>query len=178
MARKHPSAPGRIPILLASIMLWPALTLAADGDRDQQRPEGEKPAGEKVVLSASELKRDPRAKGTSPDQLSHELVEPEIAPALKPDASGCRLPPLTLEALDPASQRAVVRVANKPPQVVKLGTALADSAVVVRLVREDMLVAEGPAGKGGKRPMLRIHPPEKPNGRSRVQCFMPGAAGR
>lgn len=175
---------GWIPILaLIAILFGPALNATAQDGQDEPHPEAEtakeeKPEGEQVVLSASELKQDPQAKGVPLDQLGPEPLDPMIAPTFEPDNSGCLLPALILEALDPASQRAVVRIADQPPRVVKPGAKIADTEVVVRLVREDVLVAVGPAGDGGKRPMLWIHPPEALGGKSRVQCFMPGPAGQ
>ncbi len=169
--------------LLATSLCWPILSATAQEGQLESTTDDEVPAGERIVHSAAAFKKDPLAKGVSADQLGPERIDPAIPPQLQPDDSGCQLPPLTLEVLEPASQRAVVRVFGKPPQVVKPGAALhviadaekaAEKRVEVRLVREDLLVAEGPADGDGKRPVLWIHPPEAPGAKSRVQCFLPG----
>lgn len=166
-----------LPLALAASILWPGPGVASQDGRDEPAPDAERPPGGRVVLSASELKRNPDAPGTPVEQVSAEPMDPaKILPGLRRQASHCQVPALTLEALDPASRRAVIRIASEPPRVVKPGTVLPKVEIVVRSVREDMLVAEGPAGDDGKRPTLWIHLPEEAGSKSRVQCLVPGVA--
>ena len=159
--------------LVLCLTLWPSPS-AADGDRDEAT------AAEGRVFSASELERNPRSEGTPPSELAPEPADPgaRLRSRIEPDETPCQLPAIVLEALDPASQRAVVRVGTQPPQVVKPGSTLADTTVVIRQVSEKKLVAEGPPGFDGRRPVLWVHPPRRAGEASRVQCLRPTDSGQ
>lgn len=120
-----------------------------------------------AVVSTTERRFERTAEGSSPS--------PREASSEVEKRDPCDLPPLRLEILDPASQRAVIREEGGPLRVVTPGSRVAGSTAVVRLVAADKLVIERSTagGAAGRAVLLWILLPDEPGASARVQCIEP-----
>lgn len=156
-------------------LIWTGLLLgglAPSSSADGDRPEGSDSAESGQIVS----------------RIGSPKTHP-VKPPVKPpprtarELGSCRPPGLAVLALDPASQRAVVREAEAPPRVVRPGSEVAAGGNLVRWIGAEKLVLASPPALTGERTVWWIYPAERPTGGQRaersgplVRCFLPGVA--
>jgi hypothetical protein len=160
----------KLQVAVLALAALPAL--ASEPAEDPQKPQP--PEDQIVVMKVSGEVVTPEevskafSRPTSAELLEIGLIRP-LQPAL--DMEICHLGEVTVDILDPATARAVIRESSEPPRVVRPGSVLVGTTAIVREIGFDKLVVD--VENDDANAVLWIQPAERLGAPARMQCFVP-----